>query len=71
MESKKTKGETRMPDSTAKKEWFKTNSTMVTVKMMNKGDADILEYLKDKPKATTIKRALRLLIETEKKEAGE
>lgn len=48
-----------MPDSTAKKEWMKANTTMVTVKMTNKGDADLLRYLDGKAKATVIKQALR------------
>ena len=48
-----------MPDSTAKKEWMKANTTMVTVKMTNKGDADLLRYLDGKAKATVIKAALR------------
>lgn len=48
-----------MPDSEAKKAWMKSNTTMVSVKMLNKGDADILEFLRDKPKATIIKQALR------------
>ena len=48
-----------MPDSEAKKEWMRANTTMVTVKMTNKGDADILRYLDGKAKATVIKAALR------------
>lgn len=57
-----------MPDSEAKKEWMKANTTMVTVKMLNKSDADILEYLKDKAKATVIKAALREYIENHREE---
>ena len=52
-----------MPDSTAKKEWMKANTTMVTVKMTNKGDADLLRYLNGKAKATVIKAALREYME--------
>ena len=52
-----------MPDSTAKKEWMKANTTMVTVKMTNKGDADLLRYLDGKAKATVIKAALREYME--------
>ena len=48
-----------MPDSEAKKRWIKENSKIVTIKMMNKGDKDIMDYLEDKPTATTIKAALR------------
>lgn len=56
-----------MPDSEAKKEWTRNNSTKITVKFMDKGDADILAYLEGKPKAPTIKEALRLLMGKEKK----
>ena len=52
-----------MPDSEAKKKWMKNNSTMVGVKMMNKKDADILEFLEGKSKATVIKSALREYIQ--------
>ena len=48
-----------MPDSEAKKEWMRANTTMVTVKMTNKGDADLLRFLEGKQKATVIKAALR------------
>ena len=56
---------TGKPDSEAKKAWMKNNSTMVTVKFMNKGDDDILRYLEGKQKATVIKKALRLLMAQE------
>lgn len=52
-----------MPDSEAKKAWMRDNTTMVSVKMLNKGDADILEFLQGKPKATIIKAALREYME--------
>ena len=52
-----------MPDSEAKSKWMKENTTMVTVKMMNKSDADILKYLEGKQKATIIKAALREYME--------
>lgn len=48
-----------MPESEAKKQWMRENTTMVTVKMTHKGDADILAYLNGKAKATVIKAALR------------
>ena len=48
-----------MPESEAKKKWMRENTTMVTVKMTNKGDADLLQYLEGKQKATIIKAALR------------
>ncbi len=56
---------TGKPDSEAKKAWMKQNTTVVTVKLMHKGDADIMAYLEDKSKATVIKQALRLLMEQE------
>lgn len=60
-----------MPDYESKKAWDKENVVFVTTKLFKSTDADILEYLDGKSRATEIKRALRLLIETEKKEAGE
>ena len=48
-----------MSDSEAKKAWMKANTTMISVKMVNKGDADILQFLEGKQKATIIKAALR------------
>lgn len=63
-----TKGARRMPDCDAKKKWDKENVLFVTTKLFATTDADIIEFLKDKPRATTIKKALRLLIETESKE---
>ena len=57
-----------MPDSAAKKAWMRENTTMVTVKMLNKGDADILAFLEGKKKATVIKAALREYMERHEKE---
>ena len=54
-----------MPDSDAKKQWTASNSTRITIKYMNKGDADILQYLESRPKATVIKKALRELMARE------
>ena len=48
-----------MPDSEAKKRWMKENSKIISFKMMLKSDKDILDFLQDKPTATTIKKALR------------
>lgn len=56
------------PDSEAKKAWMRENTTMVTVKMVNKTDADILEYLQGKAKATIIKAALREYMTNHKEE---
>lgn len=55
----------RMPDSEAKKAWMQNNSTKITIKFMNKGDNDILTFLEGQPKATVIKRALRMLMAQE------
>ena len=52
-----------MTDSPAKKQWMKDNTTMVTVKMVNKSDSDLLRYLDGKAKATVIKAALREYME--------
>lgn len=57
-----------MPDSDWKKNWDKENIVFCTTKFFKSSDADILEYLEGKSRATEIKRALRLLIETERKE---
>lgn len=48
-----------MPDSEAKKKWIRENSTIISIKYMNRSDADILDFLEGKPKATIIKAALR------------
>lgn len=55
-----------MPDSKAKKDWMKENTTFIGIKLNNKTDKDILDYLDGKSKQTEVKRALRLLIESEK-----
>ena len=48
-----------MPDSKAKTKWMRENSTNLTVKFMHKSDADILDFLEGKSKATVIKAAIR------------
>ena len=60
-----------MPDYKSKKDWDKENVVFVTTKLFKSTDADILEFLDGKVRATEIKRALRLLIETEKEKAGD
>ena len=57
-----------MPDSEAKKRWMRENTVVITVKCMYKSDADILEFLDGKPKATVIKAALREYMENHKEE---
>ena len=54
-----------MPDSEAKRRWIKENSTLITMKCMKKGDADILQYLEGKQKSTVLKKAMRILMEQE------
>ena len=56
------------PESEAKKAWMRENTTMVTVKMVNKSDADILKYLQGEAKATIIKAALREYMKNHKEE---
>ena len=55
-----------MPDSEWKKNWDKDNIVFCTTKFFKTSDADILKFLEGKSRATEIKRALRLLMETEK-----
>lgn len=56
------------PESEAKKRWMRENTTMITVKMVNKSDADILQFLEGKQKATIIKAALREYMKNHKEE---
>ena len=39
--------------------WDKEHTSMISVKLQNKTDADILQFLEGKQKQTTIKLALR------------
>lgn len=57
-----------MADSQAKRDWMKANTTVITLKLNNKTDADILAALEDRQKQTEIKRLLRvaLAIESQK-----
>lgn len=48
-----------MPDSEAKKQWMKENSRIISFKVMLRTESDIIDFLKDKPTATTIKAAIR------------
>lgn len=56
------------PESEAKKRWMRENTTMITVKMVNKSDSDILQFLEGKQKATIIKLALREYMANHKEE---
>lgn len=57
-----------MPDSEAKRRWIAGNTTMITLKLNNRTDADILAALEDKAKQTEIKRLIRagLAVERDK-----
>lgn len=57
-----------MAEPKSQKRWMKENSKMVTVKLMNKGDADLIAYLDGKAKATVIKAALREYIQNYSRE---
>ena len=58
MEDKKRKYETSL-------QWEKENVIRYSVKLLKTTDSDIIEYMEDKPKQTTIKKALRQLIKSE------
>lgn len=58
MEDKKRKYETAL-------QWEKENVIRYSVKLLKTTDSDIIEYMEDKPKQTTIKKALRQLIKSE------
>ena len=66
-----TKEALKMPVSDAERAWKKANTVMINARLQKGTDADILQYLEGKSTQAEIKRALRLLIETEKKEAGD
>ena len=38
---------------------MKANSKIISFKVMNKSDSDIIDFLRDRPTAPTIKAALR------------
>lgn len=54
-----------MPDSKAKVEWMKANTTHIGLKLNNNTDADILAALDGKPRQTEIKRLIRLALQAE------
>jgi hypothetical protein len=55
-------------ETEARKAWTKANTVFIGVKLQKSTAADILQYLEGKQNQTEIKKALRLLIETERKE---
>ena len=63
----KTKELVKMADTAAHKAWMKENTLLFSVRLQKSTDSDIIEYLEGKNRGTEIKKALRLLIEAEKK----
>lgn len=60
-----------MMESEARKKWLKENTVFIGIRLQKSTDADILQYLEGKQNQTEIKKALRLLIETERNMKGE
>ena len=60
------KGARHMPESETRKAWTKANTVKICAKLQRSTDADIVQYLDGKSAQAEIKKALRLLIETEK-----
>ena len=58
-----------MPDGKGKRRWDAENTTMVSLKLNNNTDADILAALEGKARQTEIKRLIRAGMEAEKREA--
>lgn len=54
-----------MPESEAKRQWQKENTVFIGLKLQKSTDADIIAFLDGKVKQAEIKKALRLLMETE------
>jgi uncharacterized protein (DUF4415 family) len=50
---------TKKPETQAHKDWVRDNTVFVGIRLQKKTDADILDFLRDKPKQTAIKAALR------------
>lgn len=48
-----------MSTSDAKKAWMEKNTTVLTVRFTHNTEQYLLDYLSDKPIATTIKNALK------------
>lgn len=60
-----------MPESKAKKAWMRANTTVITVKFTHSTEQRYLDFLKGKKAATTIKKALDLLMEQEERNGKE
>ena len=54
-----------MPLTEKRKEWLNEKTVVITMRLQKSTDADILAFLEGKQKQTEIKKALRLLMETE------
>ena len=65
---KKTKSSALSREPKSQTEWSKKNSKLIAVRMMEKGDADILAALEGKPTAQEIRRLIRLGIEADRKQ---
>lgn len=48
-----------MPDRESKRNWDRENTTVITMKLHNRNDADILDAIKDQPKQTVLKELIR------------
>ena len=55
-----------MPDSQAKRDWMKENTTFIGLKLNHNTESDILEALQGKQKQTEIKRLVRIALQSEK-----
>ena len=54
----------------AQRKWQKNNTTMITMRLQNGADEDILRYLEGKKKQTVFKMAIREYMENHKDEGG-
>lgn len=57
-----------MPDTKAKRQWDAANTTIITLKLNNRTDADILAALNGKARQTEIKRLIRFAIAQQAKD---
>ena len=60
-----------MMQSETRKKWLQENTVFIGMRLQKSTDADILKFLEGKQNQTEIKKALRLLIETERNMKGE
>lgn len=57
-----------MAETEAYKKWSREKTVMITMRLQKSTDADILQFLEDKPKQTIIKAALREYMNNHKEE---